>query len=148
SRTGHHGTDSPGSESAEGARRVLVVVRPVVRAPEPARRAGGSVRVAALGGRAQVRLRGARDHAGQLRRAAAQGRRDVHARDVRARRERPRGRRVTDMIEGALVRHPTPRATWLRAVALVTLTTFVTTSCGGGGGGTSAHLGSASPISN
>ncbi|MEO7732840.1 MAG: Ig-like domain-containing protein, partial [Kofleriaceae bacterium] len=44
---------------------------------------------------------------------------------------------------------PTPRAPGLRAVALVTLTTFVTTSCGGGsGGGTPAHLGSASPISD
>src|SRR4051812_12011789 len=55
------------------------------------------------------------------------------------------------VTEGALVRHwsaTTPRATWLRAVALVTLTTFVTTSCGGRGSGTPAHLGSASPISD
>ena len=73
-----------GPERAEGARRVLVVVRPLVRAPEPARRARRGVRVAAVGGRAQLRVRRARDDARQLRRAADQGRRDVHARDVRA----------------------------------------------------------------
>ena len=42
----------------------------------------------------ELRLRRARDDAGQLRRPAAEGRGDVHARDVRARRQRSRDHRV------------------------------------------------------
>ena len=45
-----------------------------------------------VGRRPRVHLRRARDDAGQLRRSAAEGRGDVHARDVRARRQRPRDR--------------------------------------------------------
>ncbi len=72
----------------------LVVVAPLVRAPEPARRARRGVHVAAVGGRLHLHLRRARDDARHLRRPAREGRRDVRARDLRPRRERQVDSRV------------------------------------------------------
>ena len=73
---------------------LVVVVAPVVRAPEPARRARRGLQLAGVGGRVQLQLRGARDHAGHIRGAARQGRGDVRARDVRPDGHGSRGRGV------------------------------------------------------
>ncbi len=102
---------APAPEDPEGARRParrLVLEVDLVRAPEPARRAGRGLRHLPAGRRLRLQLRRAGDDAGHLHRAAAQGGGDVRARDLRPRRRRPRRRRVE------------PRATTVRRQRLVT----------------------------
>ena len=78
----------------------LVVVGPVVRAPEPARRPRRSLHAPPVGWRLQLQLRGPRHHARRVRRAAGQGRGDVLARGLRPQRQRPGDCRVEEIERG------------------------------------------------
>src|SRR5262249_8208392 len=91
----------PGARRAGTSRRMVVVEPPLVRAPEPAGRAGRSVHLASVRGCRRLLVRGAGDDAGDVRRPAAEGRGDVPPRDVRPRGHGPRrSGMTTDDREG------------------------------------------------